>query len=137
MHMICIEWIDEFNIGINEIDEQHKQLVAFMNRICSALNEGQETQIIEEVLMEMQNYANSHFTLEENYFDEFHYEKAKEHADSHQEFRDKMNSLIEDLKRDRESVSIDTISFLGKWFIGHTQTYDREYVELFHEHGIN
>jgi len=41
--MICVEWIDKFNLGIAEIDAQHKRLIGMMNQICSALNEGRKT----------------------------------------------------------------------------------------------
>ena len=43
--MICVEWIDRFNLGIHQIDEQHKRLVAIMNKICNALNEGRGNEV--------------------------------------------------------------------------------------------
>ena len=135
--MICVEWIDKFNLGIHEIDEQHKKLIGIMNKICNALNEGEESRIIEEVLMEMQDYALTHFALEEKYFDEFHYNKTELHKAWHQTFSKKVQEMLSDLKHNKRSVSIDAIAFLGGWFIDHTQTLDREYVSLFQEHGLN
>jgi hemerythrin-like metal-binding protein len=136
-NMICVEWIDKFNIGIHEIDEQHKRLIAIMNKICDALNRGSERQIAGEVLKEMQDYASDHFALEEKYFDEFGYEKAEGHKDWHREFTRKVQALMDDLQKGKKSVSVDAISFLGGWFIDHTQTLDRQYVDLFREHGVN
>lgn len=134
--MICVEWIDKFNLGIHEIDEQHKQLIGIMNKICNALNEGKGDEIVEQVLQEMQVYALSHFALEEKYFDEFHYERAEFHKEWHRTFNEKVMELTRDIANDRQGVSIDAIAFLGGWFIDHTQTLDREYVALFHEHGL-
>lgn len=134
--MICIEWIDQFNIGVHEIDEQHKELIGIMNKICTSINEGKASEVIDEALQEMQNYAMTHFALEEKYFNEFHYEKTEAHKAWHRSFSEKVKELLEQMKHDKESVSIDAISFLGGWFIDHTQTFDREYVETFHEHGV-
>jgi len=134
--MICVEWIDKFALGINEIDDQHKLLIGIMNKICTALNEGKEKEVIGDVLKEMDDYAHAHFALEEKYFDEFNYEKTDEHKAWHKAFSAKVQNLMNSLAEDPESVSIDTISFLGGWFIDHTQTFDRDYVKCFHDHGL-
>lgn len=134
--MICVEWISKFNLGINEIDEQHIKLVGMMNKICSALNEGEENKVIAGVIKEIWDYAHYHFELEEKYFDEFHYEKAEAHKAWHRTFYKKVEELAKEFDEGIKSVSLDTIAFLGGWFIDHTQTFDREYVTLFHEHGL-
>ncbi len=136
MPMICVEWIDKFNLGLHEIDGQHMQLIAMMNKICTAMNEGQEAQIIGEVIQEMGDYARIHFATEEKYFDEFHYEKTELHKAWHRTFNEKVEELTQALKNGEETVTIDAIGFLGGWFIDHTQTLDREYVSLFREHGV-
>lgn len=135
--MKCVEWNDKFNLGLHEIDDQHKQLVAIMNKICQAINEGRGDKIIEEVLIEMQDYALNHFELEEKYFDQFHYEKSELHKEWHRTFIQKIVELADELDRDKKSVSIEAIAFLGGWFIDHTQNLDRQYVALFKEHGVS
>jgi hemerythrin len=134
--MICVQWTPAFNIGINDIDMQHKWLVSIMNKLCDAVNKKKGGKVISDIIKEMWNYANVHFDLEEKYFDEFHYEKADEHKAMHREFSKKVQSLARDFEEGKESVPMDAISFLGEWFINHTQTADREYVPLFHAHGF-
>ena len=134
--MICVEWIDKFNLGIHQIDDQHKQLIDIMNKLCSALNEGLEVAVIGEALQEMTDYANPHFSTEEKYFDEFHYPKAEEHKAWHRDFTKKVQALKEELAAGKKTVSVEAISFLGGWFIDHTQTFDRDYVPMLKEHGI-
>jgi hemerythrin len=134
--MIWIEWLPEFNLGINDIDMQHKWLVNIMNKLFDAVNERQEGKVIAEIIKEMWDYARFHFDLEEKYFEEFHYEKADEHKAAHREFSEKVKDLAKDFEEGEKSVSKDAISFLEKWFINHTQNVDREYVPTFHEHGF-
>lgn len=134
--MICVEWIPKFNLGLHEIDAQHMKLIAIMNKICNAMNEGREAQVVGDVIREMGDYARVHFALEEKYFDEFHYERAEMHKAWHHTFNEKVEELAQALKNGEKSVTIDAIGFLGGWFIDHTQTLDREYVSLFREHGV-
>lgn len=134
--MICVEWIDKFNLGISQIDDQHKRLVAIMNKICTALNEGRGIEVAGEALAEMEDYALTHFTLEEKYFDEFHYEKTEEHKAWHRDFINRVQALKRELESGKKTVSVDAISFLGGWFIDHTQTFDRDYVPTFKIHGV-
>jgi len=134
--MICVEWITKFELGINEIDDQHKRLIGIMNKLCEALNQGEESKMIAEIIKEMWDYAHYHFALEEKYFDEFHYEKAEAHKVWHKAFYKKVEDLAKEFDGGKKSVSIDAISFLGGWFIDHTQTFDREYVPAFHKHGL-
>jgi hemerythrin-like metal-binding protein len=134
--MICVEWIPKFDLGISEIDTQHKQLISIMNKLCNALNNGEENKIIAEIIKEMWSYAHYHFELEEKYFDEFHYEKTEEHKAWHRAFYKKVEDLAKDFDKGGKTVAIDAISFLGRWFIDHTQTFDREYVPMFHKNGL-
>lgn len=134
--MICVEWITKFNLGINEIDDQHKRLIEIMNKLCNAINTGDEAEAISGIIKEMWDYAHYHFALEEKYFDEFHYEKAEAHIAWHREFMKKVETLAKEYDEGKKSVSIDALSFLGGWFIDHTQTFDREYVPTFRAHGL-
>jgi hemerythrin len=144
--MACAQWNDDYSLGIKAIDDQHKKLFGMINKLCSTLAEegnprsfmgkGAQKNVTEEILGEMTEYASSHFFLEENFFEEFKYEKKQEHMAQHELFRLKINSLKEDLQKGKESVALDTLAFLSNWFVEHILHYDREYVECFHKHGL-
>lgn len=135
--MPAIIWNESYNLGIQEIDEQHQRLVGMMNKIYEGIdNETMTKPELEEVLNRMLEYANSHFTMEEKYFHEFGYEKAQEHGIQHQQFRIKVADLKKESAENKESAATDALSYLANWFIDHTQTFDREYIQCFHEHGL-
>ncbi len=144
--MACAQWNDDYSLGIKAIDDQHKKLFGMINKLCSVLGEdsnprsfmgkGVQKNVTEEILGEMTEYASNHFFLEENFFEEFKYEKKGEHMAQHELFRLKVHSLKEDLEKGKESVALDTLAFLSNWFVEHILHYDREYVECFHKHGL-
>lgn len=134
--MKCIQWNESYNIGVKEVDNQHQKLIDIMNELCDAVDSGKEGFVIEKVLNDLKEYAVEHFDLEEKYFDQFDYEKADEHKGQHKAFCKKISDLIDLMMNEGESVSNETISFIADWFVNHTQTSDREYVELFHENGV-
>lgn len=134
--MACVKWNNSYNLGVDEIDAQHRRLIDSMNKLCDSLDKGQENYVIDEVLEEMKDYALDHLSTEENYFNEFHYEKSDEHKAQHNLFREKVASLVNDLQNNKEVVVSETIGFLGQWFVEHIQSHDREYIECFHKHGL-
>ena len=134
--MSCIEWNESYNLGILVIDQQHQHLIAIMNDLCDALDKNNDKAMVEAALGEMADYAQTHFGLEEKYFDEFGYEKAEAHMAAHKVFAEKTLSLKKDLGEGKDTVTSEAITFLGNWFIKHIQGLDREYVETFHKHGI-
>ena len=134
--MACVQWNESYSLGIKEIDDQHQKLAGIMNKLCDSIDRKSEKEDIAGILDEMADYAESHFSTEEEYFHKFHYVKTAEHEAEHQVFRDKVKALKWDLREGEESVSTDAISFLGEWFIDHTQDEDKKYVQCFHEHGL-
>ncbi len=134
--MACIKWDDSYNLGIKEIDAQHRSLIDSMNKLCDSIEKNEENYVINEVLEEVKDYALTHLSTEEKYFDEFHYEKSDEHKAQHNVFREKVATLSSDLQSGKPSVPDETIAFLGQWFVEHIQSHDREYIESFHEHGL-
>jgi hemerythrin len=136
--MECVKWSGAFSVGVKEIDEQHQKLVAIMNKLCDAIdkNHGKEMEVIGTVLDELAEYAVVHFDTEEKYFHEFNYEKTEEHEAQHKEFAYKIESLKNDLTEGVEKVTTDTIAYLGQWFAEHVNDHDKQYVQCFHEHGL-
>ena len=72
--MELISWKDSLNVGIVEIDEQHKKLVGLINKLFEAMANGKSSEIMKSVLGELSNYVNTHFATEEKLMKQFGYE---------------------------------------------------------------
>jgi hemerythrin len=62
-------WNSYFEVGVPEIDAQHKKLVALINKICSlALNEEDHNEAVNLMFQELIDYTNYHFDFEEKLY---------------------------------------------------------------------
>ena len=61
---MSLEWRDEFLVGVAEIDEEHKELVASMNRLAAKIK-SEDPSGIDEILAFLEDYVRFHFDNEE------------------------------------------------------------------------
>ena len=90
--MPLIEWKNEFSLGISEIDEQHKKILAIINKLHDLFSDKnhQDFKEISRIIKELADYAIYHFQTEEKYFQLFGYEGAEEHIRIHNQYREKI-----------------------------------------------
>ena len=62
-----INWKNEYSVGVDEIDAQHKNLLDMLNTLLQAIVEKTSKEGMEKVLEEMINYVDFHFKSEEKY----------------------------------------------------------------------
>lgn len=133
---MSLEWKKEYNLGIEEIDRQHKEFVRNLSLLIDAIGKNSLQKDLQKVLEGISNYAEYHFSTEERYFDEFYYEGAVEHKEKHQEFRNKIKELLEKFSRDELTLSYELADFLEDWLFDHLLNMDGKYVECFKSHGL-
>ena len=93
--MELISWTDEMSVNINEIDEQHKKLIELINNLFNAMLEGKAQDIINKTIDELINYANYHFSTEENYFEKHNYPGFHSHKIQHSFYKDEILQFIQ------------------------------------------
>ena len=134
--MALIRWDNSLSVDVEEIDNQHKKLVVFMNELHDAIRNRQSNRILGETIDGLIAYAKEHFTTEEKYFEEFEYVNMKKHKQEHTDFINKIADFKTGFDEKKLSVSTDLIEFLVYWFITHLQGSDRDYIECFKKHGL-
>ncbi len=61
-----MKWASEYNTGIDVIDEQHKRILDYINEIDD-VKDDEDRRRIKDVLDNIIDYTQSHFTFEEVY----------------------------------------------------------------------
>ena len=131
-----IQWSDDWDVHVEEINKQHKYLIDIINRIHSAINEGRINRELEMFLEDVLKYAIFHFRTEERYFDLFQYEFSGKHKEEHENMRKKIaNFHIQYLEKGVEIIGEFT-EFLEDWLIEHIGTHDKQYTRCFNKHGL-
>lgn len=121
-------WRDEYNIGIDNIDSEHKQLFSIINKLLVMAKKGKDIEwICNEGIKFFRSHTDTHFKNEEAYMASINYDRLDEHKMIHKSFKEyTLPTLEKELERTNFSkTSLD--HFLGVcagWLIGHTLTDD-------------
>lgn len=122
--MPLVEWGSDFSVGVEDIDHQHKQIVAMINKLYDAIKAGSSRAACAGILTEMIDYANVHFATEDSYMERLGYPDAEEHRLEHQEFGAKCADFAEGVASGRISLSLDIGKFLLHWLYDHIRKVD-------------
>lgn len=128
--MSTIEWKSIYEIGIENIDAQHKQLIEIINRLHEANVTGTSKMIVGEILQELLDYTIFHFNEEEMFLTNHNYPGFDKHKSEHEEFKNKIIKFIDDSKKQQLLISIKVIEYLKEWTISHILGNDKEYAEF-------
>ncbi len=63
--MALITWNNGLDLGVEEIDNQHRKLVAMINDLNDAMRQGRGNDVLAKILGGLINYAATHFNTEE------------------------------------------------------------------------
>ncbi len=130
--MSLIEWKPEFELGVPDVDHEHRELIELINAIYSFIEDGASPEHVIDALGDIYAHISAHFALEEKIMREAHYGQYPDHKADHErlldQLRDIMDDVEDDVSYDPERLSHD----LEQWFTVHFRTFDAE----LHAHGL-
>ncbi len=135
--MEIINWRDEFSVGVTEMDEQHKKLLAMINRLISEQKTLTDQKTIADLLTGMTDYADEHFRAEEFLMAEYDYDRKAQQEASHRAFLEKTQSFCTATDLGPNILSEALLDFLASWLIRHILTEDMQYKEFFKGKGLS
>lgn len=122
--MSLITWKDEFSLGIESVDVEHREMIELINDLDSAMQQDATQDTVVDTLGEIYARIAAHFALEEKIMRDAHYEAFAAHKQDHEllldELLDVIDSVDEDGDYDRVALSRD----LDTWFSDHFRTHD-------------
>lgn len=88
---MSFKWDEKLNIGISDIDEQHKNMFEAIYRLnIEDLGFGKKTKILHD----LKDYVIVHFATEEDYMRKFEYPDYENHKAWHENFTKEYNKLL-------------------------------------------
>ena len=133
-------WTDEYGVGIELIDEQHKHFFEIVNKAFDFISkESIARRELSDLLDELGNYALYHLGTEEEYFDSLNYPDAILHITSHNKYREmikKYLNRVRDEKEDMGKLIEEAASYSGNWLSQHILEVDKKYTIFFNERGL-
>lgn len=114
-----LEWSPRLNLGIKQIDDQHKRLVKLTNNLMSAIQSGVADDLLVGFCMELVEYTEFHFRDEEMLMREVGYPHIDEHSTAHRTLEGKVREYHEAVSKGRHVSSAEVLEFLGSWLVDH------------------
>jgi hemerythrin len=131
------ESFKRFEIGIAEIDSQHRRLFDLILEMRKWSRTELKEPAVLDILAALTEYAQTHFSVEESVMRMLHYPQTAQHIDEHKRFVNRLNVLQYKLQKNGGLGSIDVIAFIQSWLLEHIDRSDRAYVDYFLAKGIN
>ena len=126
--MPLMEWNDKLSVGVREIDEDHKRLIAMLNELFDAMQLGHGKEVLTKTLDGMILYTRTHFAREEKYFEVYSYPDAAAHKAQHDALTKQVLEIQAKYRAGATTVlSLEVLSFLRSWLLKHIMATDKQY----------
>jgi hemerythrin len=120
--MPLITWRKEFETGIAEVDHEHQELVALINRLADDVSAGADKARVQAFLGEVFARIAAHFALEESVMRKHGYDEYEAHKAEHESLLDEMRDIMDEA--DEADVFGSLSATVADWFVGHFKTKD-------------
>jgi len=126
--MPYFNWTPEMAIGLARIDDDHKVLVAIMNRLFDNLETDQDDETMEQSFKALVRYTEIHFGREEAVLSVVNYPDLSSHRDDHNLFIKDINQMQKefgDSTSRKEKTKL--LDYLKNWLTNHIMIDDMAY----------
>ena len=126
-------WGRKLELGIPDVDEQHRELVAMINELHRAMKTRKGAQEAGVVLKRLTDYTVYHFGFEEELFDTHGYPDTGAHKGIHKNLVAKVVAFKDEFESGKAALSMDLMQFLKDWLNHHIMEIDKGYVPFLKE----
>ena len=128
--MDSFKWKDGFNVGIAEIDEQHRSFLDCLND-CNALISSRKGASIDQCIIDrLRAYAAMHFKFEESLMEGRCYPEIEQQRKMHKYFESQVDELQSSLSAQGGRSLESVLSFLRDWFLNHVIDEDKKFASF-------
>lgn len=124
-----MEWNSELDIGVEEMNDQHKKLLDLMNILYSDFNLKVPFEKAKITLDELKNYTIQHFKEEEEYMESVNFDGLVNHKLIHQQLLNKFEELYLEML-DSKEFNQKFFEFLKFWLTSHIKGIDTKYASF-------
>ncbi len=127
---MVFEFTQDCITGIDTIDDEHRNLFALLSKaynLASTEYHSDYYQEVKNILAELEEYADTHFTHEEEYMTQIRDPEIIRQRAQHTFFRDKIREyefVNIDHEEEQQRVLTELVRFLAKWLYRHILSSD-------------
>ena len=125
--MTLLKWNPEYELGLETVDQQHKQLFVIINELIIATEYTRPNIELLPIVERLESYATSHFSAEEEIFTQIGFTGRSEHEAEHAQFIDAVKYIRKQCRIIDAPMAPKMKDFLLIWLTHHILTKDKEY----------
>jgi hemerythrin-like metal-binding protein len=125
--MALLTWRKEYELGLADVDHEHRELIDVINRIHEQLDADPRGGKALDLLSDLYAQIASHFALEEQHMRAIDYIELDDHKADHERLLDRIRDLMDEFE---DNVALDLDAFgvdLDAWFLVHFSTRDARF----------
>ncbi len=129
-------WNDNLAVGVEEIDEQHREIFARFDKLSLACQEQHGGDVVKELIDFLHEYVEKHFAAEEALMQKLAYPGLAVQLEQHAAFRKDLDALTVENEQgmDAHKLSLAVDRRLVQWFILHIRNLDSEMAQFVKSH---
>jgi hemerythrin len=129
---IMFSWKQDYVLGVQVIDEQHKKLFEIAERAYGLLKDDFRTDKYDEIVRiigELKEYTIFHFKTEEEYMMSIGYRKLLSHKVFHNDFIENINNVkLSNIDNNQDEYIMELLGFVAKWIDEHILEQDKQII---------
>ena len=132
-------WTDDYALGIQAIDEQHKGFFEACHRLYDAILNCEGEKMVEESVAFLRDYASRHFQTEESFMAKHAYPHLEQHKKLHTEFLEVLDSLMDELELfgPSQHLADRALEISQEWLINHIIEEDTRYAQYIKDNNLS
>jgi len=132
-----LEWKDEYSVGIESIDRDHRKLVNLINQFQTAVLYRTGKEFEQEAFEALVDYTRTHFRREEDLMEEHGYPDFEAHRAQHRKMIAQVEACMDQYTNQGRDVPLrKAVVFLQDWLINHINGTDQEYSGFLRSKGV-
>ncbi|MDO8874585.1 MAG: bacteriohemerythrin [Pseudolabrys sp.] len=132
--MPLLQWKDNYSVGIEAVDHEHKELIELINQLYGELMAKGEPLTASAFFGDLIKAISAHFALEERFMRDHGYDQLPQHKEDHERLLDEIFGLMDEFERDDMASREDLAARLDAWFSCHFETHDARLHKAFGPH---
>jgi hemerythrin len=129
-----IEWDEKYSTGVARLDEQHKTLFRFINRLSEDVLAGKPASAFDKTLEFLEEYAMIHFNEEESCMNRYKCPVSGKNKAAHSDFLEFYLAFEEKIRKEGFSYKrlAQLHGYVENWIIAHIMTIDTKLKPCIH-----
>jgi len=120
-------WDSSWDLGVSEIDQQHRALFGMIAELDERMTRNEYGQALLDALQGMMAYAATHFEEEEALMLAAGWPGYEAHRSLHADFMQKTSLFRGEALVDSEWTSLDVLRYLLHWLVEHIRLEDKAF----------